>query len=188
MKFTSLKSQKGFSLVELMIVVGIIGILATLALPRFKQFQAKAKMGEAKNILSHIFTLQQTYSLDNNTYVAVEAQGAGLASPSAGNVCTPTPGGGAQLIGFRLDPCQNTAPVPRYQYSVPAASVSASTFIAQAVTGTLVNNRVCPGNAAHHYAINQTNVVYGGTGTAPITVASSATAAPEPAVGLVCQD
>ncbi|MCX6130635.1 MAG: prepilin-type N-terminal cleavage/methylation domain-containing protein, partial [Proteobacteria bacterium] len=48
-KFLSLKNEKGFSLVELMIVVGIIGILSTLALPRFKQFQAKAKMGEAKN-------------------------------------------------------------------------------------------------------------------------------------------
>jgi prepilin-type N-terminal cleavage/methylation domain-containing protein len=188
MKFTSFKSQKGFSLVELMIVVGIIGILATLALPRFKQFQAKAKMGEAKNILSHIFTLQQTYSLDNNTYIAVEPQGAGLGSPSANNICTPTNGGGAQLIGFRLDPCQNTAPVPRYQYSVPAGSVSASAFIAQAVTGAQLNNRVCPGNAAHHYAINQTNVVYGGTGTAPITITGTNTNAPEPSVGQVCQN
>ena len=78
MKFASFKNQKGFSLVELMIVVGIIGILATLALPRFKQFQAKAKMGEAKNILSHIYTLEQTYSLDNNQYLAFAAIGARL--------------------------------------------------------------------------------------------------------------
>lgn len=184
MKFTSFKSQKGFSLVELMIVVGIIGILATLALPRFKQFQAKAKMGEAKNILSHIFTLQQTYSLDNNTYIAVEALGAGLGSPSANNTCTPTNGGGAQLIGFRLDPCQDNAPVPRYRYSVPTATAQA--FIAQAVTGAAANNRVCPGNPAHHYAINQTNVVYGGTGTTPITITGTNTNAPEPSVGAVC--
>src|SRR6478736_1166917 len=98
MKFAAFKNQKGFSLVELMIVVGIIGILATLALPRFKQFQAKAKMGEAKNILSHIYTLEQTYSLDNNAYVAVETLGAGLGSPTGGNLCNPTNNGGAQLI------------------------------------------------------------------------------------------
>lgn len=186
MKFTSFKNQKGFSLVELMIVVGIIGILATLALPRFKQFQAKAKMGEAKNILSHIFTLQQTYSLDNNTYQTVEQLGAGLGSPSQGNTCTPTPGGGAELIGFRLDPCQDTAPVPRYRYSVPTATAQA--FIAQAITGAAANNRVCPGNNAHHYAINQTNVVYGGPGTAPATINNSATNVTEPSVGAVCQN
>ncbi|HET9240963.1 MAG TPA: prepilin-type N-terminal cleavage/methylation domain-containing protein [Oligoflexus sp.] len=184
MKFTSFKNQKGFSLVELMIVVGIIGILATLALPRFKQFQAKAKMGEAKNILSHIFTLQQTYSLDNNQYRTVEPLGAGLGSPNQGNTCIPTVGGGAELIGFRLDPCQNNAPVPRYQYSVPTATASA--FIAQAITGAALNNRVCPGNLAHHYAINQTNVVYGGTGTTPITIQNQNTNAPEPSVGAVC--
>lgn len=190
MKFTSFKSQKGFSLVELMIVVGIIGILATLALPRFKQFQAKAKMGEAKNILSHIFTLQQTYSLDNNTYVAVEALGAGLTSASAGNTCTPTAGGGAELIGFRIDPCQDTSPVPRYRYSVPAGTVSAQAFIAQAVTGDAVNNRVCPGNNAHHYAINQKNIVYGATGVTPIVIdpVTTTQTPTEPSVGLVCRN
>ncbi|HYX32477.1 MAG TPA: prepilin-type N-terminal cleavage/methylation domain-containing protein [Oligoflexus sp.] len=186
MKFVSLKNQKGFSLVELMIVVGIIGILATLALPRFKQFQAKAKMGEAKNILSHVYTLQQTYSLDNNTFIAVEALGAGLGSVNGNNLCTPTAGGGAELIGFRLDPCQTTSPVPRYQYSVPAGSVTASAFIAQAVTGALVNNRVCPGNAAHHYAINQANTVYGATGVAPVTITGVAQNVTEPSVGAVC--
>jgi prepilin-type N-terminal cleavage/methylation domain-containing protein len=183
MKFTSFKSQKGFSLVELMIVVGIIGILATLALPRFKQFQAKAKMGEAKNILSHIYTLQQTYSLDNNTYVPItQTMGADPTSLTGNINCATNIPANAQLIGFRLDPCQPTAPVPRYGYSVPTAT--ASTFIAAAITGANTTNRVCPGNAAHYYAINEGNVVFGAAGAAaPGAAPANAT---EPSVGLVC--
>lgn len=158
MKFAaSMKSQKGFSLVELMIVVGIIGILSTLALPRFKQFQAKAKMGEAKNILAHLYTLEQTYSLDNNQFMAVAATGALLTSPTGGAGCTPA--AGAQAIGFRLDPCVDggPAPVPRYSYSVTLPA--AATFLASAVTGDGANNRICPGNTPHTISINQTNTV-----------------------------
>ncbi len=54
-----------------MIVVAIIGILAALAVPRFQSFQAKAKQTEAKNNLSHIYTLEQTYYGDNDAYSAV---------------------------------------------------------------------------------------------------------------------
>jgi prepilin-type N-terminal cleavage/methylation domain-containing protein len=180
MKFASLKNQKGFSLVELMIVVGIIGILATLALPRFKQFQAKAKMGEAKNILSHIYTLEHTYSLDNNTFVAFGNMGASPNSLTQNQNCQDNNiPAGAQQIGFRLDPCLPNAPVPRYGYSV--INVSASNFTGAAITGGGQFNRVCPGNAAHHYGITQNNVVFGAAG-ANVQVGTA-----EPNVGTVCR-
>jgi len=63
--------EQGFSLVELMIVVAIIGVLASLAVPKFQVFQAKAKQSEAKNNLSHIYTLEQTYYGDNDAYGTV---------------------------------------------------------------------------------------------------------------------
>lgn len=54
-------SQKGFTLIELMIVVVIIGILAALAIPRFSQSTVKTRQSEAKLILKQICTNQMLY-------------------------------------------------------------------------------------------------------------------------------
>lgn len=59
----TLKNQAGFSLVELMIVVAIIGILATVAIPNFTRFQAKARQSSGKSLLAGYFSAQKsTYS------------------------------------------------------------------------------------------------------------------------------
>lgn len=65
-----LKNQKGFSLVELMIVVAIIGILAAIAIPNFQKFQEKARQAEAKSSLSGIFTAEAAFFAEYNTYSA----------------------------------------------------------------------------------------------------------------------
>lgn len=146
-----LTSQGGFSLVELMIVVGIIGVLATLALPRFQQFQAKAKMAEARNMLGHIYTLEQAYHLDNNTYLAFGQVGR-MANKSV--VCTNVP---SQQLGFQINPCTGNVndPVPRFGYTV--GNVSTSQFIATAQTGNGDDNLVCPGGGIVRFRNNQDN-------------------------------
>src|SRR5438093_2141255 len=53
--------QKGFTLIELMIVVAIIGILAAIAIPNFIKFQARSKQSEAKTNLKALFTAQKAY-------------------------------------------------------------------------------------------------------------------------------
>jgi len=63
-----MRNKKGFTLIELMIVVAIIGILAAIAIPNFLKFQAKSKQSEAKTNLKAIYTAETGYYGENNTY------------------------------------------------------------------------------------------------------------------------
>ena len=65
---SKLRSKKGFTLIELMIVVAIIGILAAIAIPNFLRFQAKSKQSEAKTNLGGIFTGQTSYLGEHDRY------------------------------------------------------------------------------------------------------------------------
>ncbi len=60
--------EKGFTLIELMIVVAIIGILASIAIPNFLAYSAKAKQSEAKTNLGGIFTSQIAYRAEFDSY------------------------------------------------------------------------------------------------------------------------
>ena len=61
-----LKNQKGFSLVELMVVVAIIGILAAIAIPNYQKFQRKSQQVEAKTLMSGLYANQVTFQNEWN--------------------------------------------------------------------------------------------------------------------------
>ncbi|NDD91252.1 pilin, partial [bacterium] len=58
----------GFSLVELMVSVGIIGILASVAIPQYSKFTNRAKQSEARVKLGSLYTIEKAFYVEANKY------------------------------------------------------------------------------------------------------------------------
>ena len=74
-----LRKQEGFTLIELMIVVAIIGILAAIAIPNFLRYQAKSRQSEAKTNLGAVFVAETAYFSENSRYGSFSEIGYALA-------------------------------------------------------------------------------------------------------------
>lgn len=133
----ALHTQKGFTLIELMIVVAIIGILAAIAIPNFLRFQAKSKQSEAKSNLGAIGTSAESYRVEKDTYIISAISDLGWEPTGSarysywydvGGTDTVFPGGGevdvveANEAGCDLDTAPGAAPV-----TATAAAFSAAT-------------------------------------------------------------
>jgi type IV pilus assembly protein PilA len=81
-----LNSIQGFTLVELMIVVAIIGILASIAIPNFQKYQARARQREANIALSSVYTALRSFSSEYNTFTGCLRQAGYAPEASSGNV------------------------------------------------------------------------------------------------------
>src|SRR5438309_10807434 len=66
--------QKGFTLIELMIVVAIIGILAAIAIPNFIKFQARSKQSEAKANLKDVFTAEKAFFQEKDRFSSLTGE------------------------------------------------------------------------------------------------------------------
>lgn len=62
------KNSSGFTLVELMIVIGLISMLVSIALPSYRKFASRARQTEAKLELGNIYTLEVSFALESGSY------------------------------------------------------------------------------------------------------------------------
>ncbi|MGE0616858.1 MAG: type IV pilin protein [Bacteriovoracia bacterium] len=65
-----INNRSGFTLIELMIVVAIVGILAAVAIPNYNRYQARARQSEAKVLLGGAFTALQSFAIEQASYTS----------------------------------------------------------------------------------------------------------------------
>jgi type IV pilus assembly protein PilE len=80
-----MKIQKGFTLIELMIVVVIVGILAAIAVPSYRQYIVKSNRAAAESFMLQAANREEQIMLDMRGYVAVTANANFPNLPTAGS-------------------------------------------------------------------------------------------------------
>ena len=108
--------EKGFTLIELMIVVVIIGILSALAIPIFMSSATKSKQSEARGVLKQIYTMQRAYFIENETY-CLNGVVASAANPTAFSLLA------IELISSTRYTYTMTVPAPNQFTCVATANV-----------------------------------------------------------------
>jgi len=116
-----MKVHKGFSLIELMIVVVIIGILSAIAIPAYQDYVTRSKMTEAITNLSDGRVRMEQWYQDNRTYIGALSVG-GVGGCAVGGV--PVVFTGSQFFAYT---CAATA--------VPDTYLLTATGLAPDVTG-----------------------------------------------------
>jgi len=127
--------QRGFTLIELMVVVAIIAILASIAIPAYSDYVVRSKIPDATSALSTTRVRLEQYFQDNRTY--------------AGFTCTDTTGRyfdisctAQSAIAYTLQ-AAGKASMAGFTYTVTESNTKSSTVIAPAPAGWINATTAC---------------------------------------------
>jgi prepilin-type N-terminal cleavage/methylation domain-containing protein len=112
MKLSPFCRQRGFTYLELMVVVAVLAVLATIAIPRFMRCSMRTKQSEAQMLLKQIYAMQMSYRHESGAYY-----------PGNGSTVVTQPGGNIATLGVEV------MPAARYSYSITG---DGSSFVATA--------------------------------------------------------
>ena len=113
-----LKYQLGFTLIELMIVVAIIGILAAIAYPSYQQYVLRANRAEAQAVLTETAQFMERYFTTNGTYVGGAVASVSAVSPK---------GASGTAIKYNITPATVTTATTFTLTATPVNSQTADT-------------------------------------------------------------
>jgi len=153
------KGDRGFTLIELMIVVAIIGILAAIAIPNFLNYQRRARTSEARTNLGGIRTSQVAFFAERNCYPTVVPEG--IAAPAANATSASIAWPGAAVVAASLVPAAATCttaavtfraiafvPVGNVFYYYAVDNTAAATTATAGATPRCTSATLIAGNAA----------------------------------------
>lgn len=136
-----MKVQRGFTLIELMVVVVIIGILASVAIPAYQDYVIRSKIPDATSTLASRRVMMEQFFQDNHIYVNSDAAGAPCAANTtasqyynfacvvAAGTYTMTATGKSSMSGFT--------------YTINETNTKTSTIAAPASAGWQGNQTAC---------------------------------------------
>lgn len=129
------KSMRGFTLIEIMIVVAIIGALAAIAIPMYNDYVVKARINEAVGGLSDLRVKMEQFFQDNRTYAGACVAGTVTELPSSATTkffnfsCTTACGGATTSLSataYTIRAC-GKGPMSGFEYTVNELNTRTST-------------------------------------------------------------